>query len=268
VTDASACEDPPTSAETEDAFLGGALRILQPDSGYRAGIDAILLAATVQAKSGERVLDVGAGVGVVGLAVACRQPEADITLVERDSGLADLARRNIALNGFDERARVVVADVARPLGETPELSGLAESFEHVLANPPYHVEGRGTPAVGAQKAAANAMPAGALDRWLRFAASMLRPGGTITLIHRPDALQELLPALAGRFGGVLLLPIHPRGGEPASRLIVLAVKGSRAPLELRPGLVLHNADHGFRPPVEAILRHGAGLDMRNPPAQA
>jgi tRNA1(Val) A37 N6-methylase TrmN6 len=117
------------------------------------------------------------------------------------------------------------------------------------------------------KAAANAMPAGALERWARFAAAMLRPGGALTLIHRPDALEELLAALARRFGGVVLLPVHPRAGEPASRLLVRAVKGSRAPLQLRPGVVLHNADHSFRPQIEAILRRGAALEMSNPPAE-
>jgi len=256
-----------TDATTKDAFLGGALHILQPSDGYRAGLDAILLAAALRANRGERVLDAGAGVGVVGLAVARRERDVEVTLVERDPGLAALARCNVAGNGLEARVRVVIADVTRPLREMPELSGLVESFDHLLSNPPYHVQGRGTPAGEPLKDAANAMPAGGLERWIRFAAAMLRPGGTITLIHRPDALQGLLGALASRFGAIVLLPIHPRGGEPASRVLVRGVKGSRAALELRPGLVLHNADHSFRPEIEAILRHGAGLDIRNLPAE-
>lgn len=267
MSDASPGGGPPTGAATEDAFLGGALRIRQPGDGYRAGLDAVLLAATLRAKRGDRVLDVGAGVGVVGLAVARRVPEVEVTLVERDPSLAALAQGNIALNGLERRVRVIVADVTRPLREMPELSGQAETFAHVLVNPPYHVEGRGTPASGPVKAAANAMPAGALERWMRFAAAMLRPGGAVTLIHRPDALPELLAALAGRFGDTVLLPIHPRASEPASRLLLQAVKASRAALQFRVGLVLHNSDQGFRPQIEAILRHGATLDMRNPAAE-
>ena len=96
---------------------------------------------------------------------------------------------------------------------------------------------------------------------------MLRPGGSLTLIHRPDALAGLLAALCGRFGGVVLLPVHPRAGEPASRLLVRAVKGSRAPLQLRPGLVLHDAGHGFRPRIEAILRHGRGAGHVGAPTE-
>jgi len=246
---------------TEDTFLGGQLRILQPRAGYRAGLDAVLLAAAAPARGSELVLDAGAGVGVVGLAVARRIPHARVVLVERDAGLATLARRNVERNHLAERVRVIEADLARPLTEAAELHAAAESFEHVLANPPFHVEGRGTAAADPVKAGANAMPGGDLERWARFAASMARPGGTITIIHRADALGAVLAAFDRRFGGTCVLPIHPRQGEPASRVLVRAIKGSRAPLELRPGLVLHSADNSFRPEVEAILRNGAALHV-------
>jgi tRNA1(Val) A37 N6-methylase TrmN6 len=251
--------------ESDDAFLGGRLRLLQPGTGYRAGIDGVLLAATVEASPGEQILDAGSGVGAVGLCVAQRLPDVRITLVERDARLAGLARRNVERNGFADRARVIEADVLKPLGESPQLAAAAESFDHVLANPPFHVEGRGTAARDPVEAGANAMPAGALDRWLRFMAAMARPGGRITLIHRAEALPELLPALAGRFGGAVVLPLHPRDGQPALRVIVRAVKGSRAPLELRPGLVLHNPDGSFRPLIAAALRDGAGLPLGGGP---
>jgi tRNA1(Val) A37 N6-methylase TrmN6 len=248
---------------SDDAFLGGALRILQPQDGYRAGLDAVLLAAAapVQEGRGQHVLDVGAGVGVVGLAVARRVADAAITLVERDPELAALAQANIARNALAERVRVVEADVTGPLHQIEALASLAESFDHVLANPPFHTEGRGTAAGDALKAAGHAMPDGGLDRWVRMMAAMARPGGTATLIHRAEALGHILAALAGRFGGTLVLPLHPRAGEPASRVLVQGIKGSRAPLCLLPGLVLHNATEGFRPEVEAILRHGAALAL-------
>jgi tRNA1(Val) A37 N6-methylase TrmN6 len=250
----------PAAGETDDAFLGGRLRVLQPGNGYRAGIDGVLLAATV-APPGGQVLDVGAGVGIVGLCIAHRLSDVRITMVECDSGLAALARRNIDRNGFADRARVVEADVMRPLGECPELAGAAGSFDDVLANPPFFVDGRGTAAGDPVKARANAMPEGGLGRWVRFMAAMARPGGRIRLIHRAEALAETLDALAGRFGGVIVLPLHPRPGESASRVLVRAVKGSRAPLQLRPGLVLHGSDNGFRPDIAAVLRDGAPLPI-------
>jgi tRNA1(Val) A37 N6-methylase TrmN6 len=245
---------------TEDAFLGGALSILQPKSGYRAGIDPVLLAASLRAADGARVLDVGSGVGVAGLAAARRLPGIGVTLVEQDPYLAEIAHRNIAHNAMTQRAHVIAADVTRPLSTCPELQALAESFDHVLANPPFMVKGRGTAAGDPIKAAANAMPDGDLDRWVRFAASMLRPGGTLTLIHRPEALDAILAALRSRFGGAAVVAIHPFKDKPASRMLVQATKASRAALALLPSLILHNTDRSFRADIEAVLRHGAALD--------
>ncbi len=151
--------------------------------------------------------------------------------------------------------------MTQPLRGLGDLAPLAESFDHVLSNPPFHTEGRGTAASDALKAAGHAMPDGNLDRWVRFMAAMSRPGGTATLIHRAEALGQILEAMAGRFGGILVLPIHPREGEPASRILVQGTKGSRAPLRLLAGLVLHDPGQRFTAEVEAVLRHGAALDL-------
>ena len=251
---------------TEDAFLGGALSILQPKGGYRAGLDAVLLAASVP-QDARAVLDVGAGVGVVGLAVARRLADARVTMIEREPELAALARANIARNGLGQRVSLIEADILKLPREDPGVGAADETFDHVLANPPYHVEGRGTAATDPAKAGSHAMAPGDLDRWVRCMVRMARPGGAATLIHRADALGDILTALAGRFGGAIVLPIHPREGEPASRVLVQARKGSRAPLQLSAGLVLHNADHSFRRDVDAILRHGAALDLAKSPAR-
>jgi tRNA1(Val) A37 N6-methylase TrmN6 len=247
---------------TDDAFLGGALRILQPKDGYRAGVDAVLLAASAPAKAGrrERVLDVGAGVGVVGLAVARRIADATVVLVERDPRLAELARANVEHNGLSERVRVIEADVERPLNGQPAIAALAESFDHVLANPPFHTEGRGTAAADTAKAAANAMAEGSFVGWSRFLAAMARPSGTAAVIHKAEALAALLAACEGRFGALEVLPIHPRQDATAIRVIVRGTKGSRGPLSLLPQLTLHGDDNGFRPEIERVLREGAGLE--------
>jgi tRNA1(Val) A37 N6-methylase TrmN6 len=247
---------------TEDAFLGDQLMVLQPARGYRAGLDAVLLAAAAPLPAGAgpfSVLDVGAGVGVVGLCLARRVPQAQVTLVERDPSLAALARENAGRNGLADRVTVMEADVLAPLGEAPDLRARAESFDVVLSNPPYHDAEAGTPAADPQKAGSHAMPAGALERWLRFMASMTKPGGTIALVHRADALGDLLEASRRRFGALRIQPLHPREGAPANRVIVSGVRGSRAPLSLCAGLVLHAEEGGFTPRVEAALRHGAAL---------
>ena len=252
---------------TEDAFLGEALRVLQPRRGYRAGLDAVLLAAAAPLERGDgakkagdvRVLDVGAGVGVVGLCLAHRVATAQVTLVERDPFLASVARENIVRNRLGDRVQVAEADVAQPLGSVPELQAMAETFDVVLSNPPYHDSAAGTSSADALKAASHAMPAGSLDRWVQFMASMARPGGAMAIIHRSDALTELLGACARRFGALVVSPIYPRAGAAANRIIISGIKGSRAPLAIAAGCVLHGSDGRFLPEIDAVLRHGASL---------
>jgi len=248
---------------TADAFLGGSLEVLQPRAGYRAGTDAVLLAAAapVGAATSERVLDAGAGVGVVGLCIARRVSTAHVTLVESEPQLAALARHNVARNALESRVTVIEADVTGRAAALAAAGIAADAFEHVVANPPFHVEGRGRRPRHPIRAAAHAMPADALGRWVQFVVRVASPGGSMTMIHRPDVLPDLLSLLDGRFGALKILPLHPRAGEPAVRILVQGRKGSRAPLTLLSGLVLHNADNSFRPEMAAILRHGAALAL-------
>ena len=251
---------------TDDAFLGGALGILQPRSAYRAGLDAVLLAAAVPVQAGrvERVLDAGAGVGVVGLCIARRCPDARVTLVELEPQLAALARTNATRNGLQQRIDVIEADMAAGGAGYAE-AGLAQGlFDHVAANPPYQTDGRASRSPDRLKAQAHGMAGGALEAWLRFLAAAAKSGGTVTLIHRIEALPELLAATIPRFGALKLLPIHPRDSEPARRVIIQGIKGSRAPLQLLPGLVLHGQGHAFRAAVDAILRGGQPLVLQAP----
>ncbi|MGE0698125.1 MAG: tRNA1(Val) (adenine(37)-N6)-methyltransferase [Hyphomicrobiaceae bacterium] len=258
---------------TDDAFLGGQLHILQPAEGYRAGLDAVLLAATLTPLTGEgatRVLDAGAGVGVVGLAIARRLSQAIVTLVEREPLLLDLAERNVARNGLSDRVRVIGADISaggaalhgRSRDGSDGDGALAPgSFEHLVCNPPYHATGAGTRSALQRKARAHHMPEAALDRWLAFLATAGTSGARLSLIHRADALGRVLEAIGSRFGRVRIMPVHPKARLPANRILVEAVKGSRAPLEIRPGLVLQEHDGRYRPEIEAVLREGAPLAL-------
>ncbi len=252
---------------TDDAFLGDALAILQPADGYRAGLDAVLLAAACGAMPGHhaRVLDAGAGVGVAGLCVARRVPDAHVTLVEREPILADLGRRNAERNGLASRVRVVEMDVAaggagiHRSRDTPEDLG-AGTFTHLIANPPYAAHGRGTLPPDRLKSVSHQMPDGDLDAWFRFLATLAATDGVVTMIHRADALGLLLDGLGRRFGALRVLPLYPRAGQPAHRVIVQGRKGSRAPLTLLPGIPLHGEGNDFLPRIEAVLRRGAALD--------
>ncbi len=247
---------------TDDAFLGGALRLLQPKSGYRAGLDAVLLAASIPCGPAlEQCLDAGGGVGTVGLSVVRRCPNATAVLLERASKLVELAEENVKRNDLADRVKVFSGDLTQSWNEMAGHGLASDSFDHVFANPPYHVDGRGTPSPDPWKSTAHSMPEGDLDLWGRLLARMAAPGGTGTLIHKADALGLVLGAFAGRFGGLRILPIYARKGEPAIRVIVQGTKGSRAPLVILPGLVLHGEGNAFTPEAEAILRNGAALNL-------
>jgi tRNA1(Val) A37 N6-methylase TrmN6 len=248
-------------ATTEDAFLGGALRIRQPEEGPRAGLDAVFLAAACPARPGETLLEAGAGCGIVSLAVAKRVPGVGVTGVEIDPQLAELANRNAAANGLTLSVCFIEGDVTQPSSAFEALGLTTSGFDHVLANPPFLTAGEARLPPGDRLRRAHAAEPGEWDGWVRFLAAFARPKATLTLIHRADALPRLLPLLEGRFGGLILCPLFPRPGEPANRLIIRGIKGSRAPLQIRAGLILHRAEGGFTAAAEAILRHGAGLEV-------
>jgi tRNA1(Val) A37 N6-methylase TrmN6 len=239
---------------TEDAVLGGRLRLLQPRRGHRVGHDAILLAAATPARAGEQIVDLGAGVGAAGLAVAARTPDVTVTLVEIDPALAALAAENVRLTGLAARVRAVVLDAAAP-GRAFASAGLpAESAMRVMMNPPFNDPARQRTSPEPARRLAHALPPDALPHWIRTAVRLLRPRGTLTLIWRADGVAEVLRALEPAFGEVRVLPVHPKPAAPAIRILVRATKSSRAPLALLPGLIL--ADDAGRPTPEAdaVLR--------------
>jgi len=246
---------------TTDAVLGGRLRLMQPRRGHRFGHDAILLAAATPARAGEQIVDLGAGVGAAGLAVAARVPNADVTLLETDSALAAMAAENAERNGLAERVRAVVLDVAAP-ARAFAVAGLpAESATRVMMNPPFNDPARQRMSPQPARRLAHTLPSDALPRWIRTAARLLRPRGTLSLIWRADGVAEVLQALRPAFGDVMILPVHPKPAAPAIRILVRATKSSRAPLSLLPGLVLNDDAGHPTPEAEAVLRGQAILPL-------
>lgn len=243
----------------EDAFLGGRLRLCQPRSGHRAGHDAMLLAAATPCKPGDRIVDFGAGVGAAGLAVATRIAGIELMLVERDETLADLARRNAVLNGI--AAQVCTFDVTGR-AEAFVNAGLGpDSADVVLMNPPFNDSERHRPSPDQNRRAAHVAEPATLEMWVHAARRVLKSGGVLSLIWRSDGLAEVLAVLGRGFGGVAIRPVHPDGGKPAIRILVRALKGSRAPLRLCPGLVL--SDETGQPTKEAqdVLAGGQALAL-------
>lgn len=242
-----------TAPAEPDLWLGGRLRLHQPPRGaHRAGTDAALLASLFSPEPGALVCDLGAGTGAVGLARAALSPECRVVLVEREPDLASMARANVLRNGLADRVRVIEADVLAP-GLRRRAAGLAAGFaDIVLTNPPYYDARRHRPSPLPGKASAHTFEGDGLGRWMRTCADILRADGKLGLIHRADHLPACLDALRGRFGGIAVRPVHARADEPAIRVLVGAVKGSRAPLSLLPPLVLHDTSGRFTPEAEAM----------------
>lgn len=237
---------------TCDALLGGAVRLFQPRRGHRAGTDAVLLAGLAELRAGDEVVDLGSASGAVGLMLAHRRADIRVTFAERDVDLVALCGRNIALNGLNDRAGALAVDVFAPRPERAA-SGLAPgSADLVVTNPPFAEADvpRVSPEPG--RRAAHVMAGGGLGEWLACAADLLRHRGRLLMIHRADGLAGCLGALGRAFGSPTLLPVHPRAGEPATRIVVGATRGGRAPLAILPGLVLHEADGRFTAAAAAL----------------
>jgi tRNA1(Val) A37 N6-methylase TrmN6 len=247
---------------TEDAFLGGRLSILQPEKGYRAGIDAVFLAATIPVNSGETVFEAGIGVGVASLCLLARQNNLHVTGMEVMARYAMMCEENAKRNGFAENVRIIHADVKE--AQRKDLAHMPQhgSFAHAFANPPYYEEGKVTQSPSLLKAQAHSFGPEDLELWIKIMYSMVTLRGTVTMIHRPDTLGRILTCMEEKFGDIRVAPLYAREGTAASRVIVQGVRGSKAPMQLLPGLVLHGEGNGFTADADVILREGGVWRLR------
>ena len=246
---------------SEDAVLGGRLVLRQPLRGHRVGHDAILLAAATPARSGEHAVDLGAGVGAAGLALARRVEALAVTLVEIDPALTALGQGNAERNGLAQRVRAVCLDVAAGAAAFAA-AGLKPSFAAaVLMNPPFNAPQRQIASPDRGRRLAHVAAEGTLRQWVRAAEWLLRHQGVMTLIWRADGLHGVLNALADDFGAIAVLPVHPKPGAAAVRVLVRAVKNSRAALSVLPGLLLADAQGRPSEEAQAVLRGGAVLPL-------
>jgi tRNA1(Val) A37 N6-methylase TrmN6 len=249
------------SIETsEDAVLGGRLWLRQPLRGHRVGHDAILLAAATGGCAGERVVDLGAGVGAAGLALAARVEGINVTLVEIDSGLSSLATDNARLNRLDTRVKALMADAES--AEALADAGLpADSVDRVLMNPPFNDAARLNVSPDPSRRLAHVGEPGLLPRWVASAATLLKPQGVLTLIWRADELSEVLSALKREFGSIGVLRVLPRAGAPPIRVLVRAEKDGGPKIADYPSLILNDENGRPTAAAEAVLRGGATLGI-------
>ena len=248
-----------TDYSTDD-FLGGLVRLHQPRKGYRVSMDTVHLAATLDPRPGDRLLDVGAGTGGILTCLAGRLGEASWDLVLHGLELQPLhvefARANAELNGFEDRISYFEGDLAAPPAECTK-----NSYDHVVTNPPYYEKDTHSVSPQENRALAHADSHLTLSEWIEHCLKMVKPKGYLSLVQKAERLAEILSALQGRAGEIIVYPIWSREGGNAGRVIVRARKGSRTPLVLKRGLVVHTSDGGYTDRAEAIQRHGQKLDI-------
>jgi tRNA1(Val) A37 N6-methylase TrmN6 len=244
---------------SEDAALGGRLFLRQPRKGHRFGHDAILLAAACSARPGEHLVDLGAGVGTAGLAVARRVRDLAVTLVEIDPALVALARDNAVRNDLAGRASAVRLDVGASAAAFAAAGLPPGAADHVIMNPPFNAPQNPSP--DGDRRLAHSADSNTLASWLKAASRLLKASGVVTLIWRGDGLESVLTGVSANFGAIVVLPIHPKPDMPAIRVLVRGVKSSRAPLSLLPGLFLADRAGKATPEADAVLRGGDELPL-------
>ncbi len=231
-------------------LLGGRVRHDQPAGGHRAGIEPVLLAASIPATARERVLEGGTGSGAALLCLAARVAGLSGIGIELQPAMAEVARANIAANGFSGLS-VVTADLRE--------ASLPGQFDHAFANPPWH-DPAGTAPPDAARALARRAAPDLFARWARLLAGPLRPRGTLSFVVAASALPDCLAAFAASgCGGCAALPLWPRAGVAARLVLLRGVKGARSPFRLLPGLVLHEPSGAYTAEAERVLRDGAAL---------
>jgi tRNA1(Val) A37 N6-methylase TrmN6 len=237
----------------QTTILGGRVKLLQMQAGLRAGLDAVILAAAVPAKAGEKILDVGCGTGAAGFCVAARVPGIHLTGFDIQNDLLDLAKQSAALNGW--RSDFVCGDV-RDKTALP-----VDSFDHALCNPPYMQPGTwyDTPDAVRSKQLGKKEGDALLADWIDCLQRVVKPSGSVSIIHRADHADKIIQALGSRFGGLEIWPLHPHAGEDANRIVIRALKNRKSPAIFHPGIILHSPNGSWTGEANAVLENASSL---------
>lgn len=238
---------------TTDDFLGGKIKLRQPENGYRATSDAVLLAASIEAKPGQNVLDIGTGTGAVGLCLLARCPGISVTGLELQPEMAALAAQNAALNNLDDSFRVACGDIrSKRIDAVP--TGF---FDWVVTNPPFILEDQPSP--DKTRDIAHRESGCSLEEWINNALRYIKPRGFFAMINRADRTAEICARMYSKLGGIRIIPVWTKENGPAKRIIVIGRRGVRSPAVLEKGIALMHSDGTRTPEAEAVMRGGSPL---------
>lgn len=242
------------SDETIDDFLGGAVKLIQSRTGYRVSMDTVMLAASVPAKAGDRVIEAGVGTAGAALCLASRVGGVHIHGIDNNPAMLEAAKRNIAFNGQTDRISLEEACVTDHVGQ-------AGTYDHAMINPPYLAAGKALRPPDQTKGSAHMEQTAELGGWVTYCLYHLKHKASLSIVYRADRLDELIAKLYRRVGDIKICPLWPRAGEPAKRVLVQGRKGTSGRLQMLPGLVLHGAIDRYTDEAQQVLRYGAALRL-------
>ncbi len=240
--------------KTEIHVLDHKVRLYQAENGFRTSLDSVFVAAACLARKGERVLDLGAGVGGASFCLLWRVPESRVTGIEIQQSHADLANQNIPLNDMKDRAEFICADIRDYHVDV--------RFDHVICNPPYLEAGSYTPSPSSERATALGHDGSdvELQDWIDAGFRNLKSSGSFTMIHRADMVDKIIQGLGRKFGAIEIMPLYPKIGQEAKRVIIRAIKDRKTSARLHAGIILHQENGGYTTAADAILRDGAAIE--------
>jgi tRNA1(Val) A37 N6-methylase TrmN6 len=240
----------------EITVLGQKVRLLQlQDGGFRTSLDSVMLAAACPALAGDKVLDMGCGVGGASFCLLYRCPDIHVTGVEVETSYYQLARQNIPLNNADNKIEFIQSDIRdyQPAAKP--------SYDHIIVNPPYNEAGHYTPSPDSIKASAlgHQDEDMSLEDWIKAAHRLVKSGGSLTIIYPTSGTDKIIRALGKKFGAIEIIPLWPRHGQDSKRVIIRCLKDRKSPAIIRTGLILHEADGSYTEAADKILRDGFSL---------
>jgi tRNA1(Val) A37 N6-methylase TrmN6 len=263
------------TSEKPITVLNGAVSLWQAQGGLKTSTDSVMLAAACPVQSGQSLLDLGCGVGSAGLCVLARVPDIHLTGIDIQADHIELAIKNAVMNGWAEKCDFICGDIRdfsvmssrrSPGSEKQEKHdpvfhrGSSMLFDHVICNPPYYSAGDQTsPSAAKAKALTHDEPDISIQSWVKCAFAHVKSGGSLTMIHRADSVQNILQALGKSFGRTEIIPLYPKAGQSASRVIIRTLKHRKSPALIHAGVIMHGADSGYSPEAEQILRKIKGL---------
>jgi tRNA1Val (adenine37-N6)-methyltransferase len=242
------------SSETTDSILNGSLRLIQPRRGYRFSIDAILLGRFIRPRPGARILELGAGCGVISIMAAALYAPREVVAMEVQGEMAVLVERNAALNHL-AAVRAVAGDI-----RDRTIAGLnAASFDLLIANPPYRAGGSGRRSPVAGRDLARSESGATLRDFVAASARYLKHGGSAAFVFAAARGAELISELRGlRLEPKRIRMVHPRLDLPATTVLIEARKGGGVELEIEPPLTLYAAKGIYSDEAKALLSTPVG----------